>query len=207
MALITDYQMDAATKEVIVLARLTPESDPFTIVALADDSFDEQLFQVSVHSLAEAPATGTLVWLGDYFTPRDAAPSPLHTWDWAGQRWAITLDNAKRLRVSQINDWATQREFSSFTWQGHVFDATPDALRRLAFAATAASQRLSANPPYTVTWTLADNTTLVLSAQDVLDVNAAYFDSLSATRTMAQVAKSNTRGARSMQGIADLPSL
>lgn len=189
------------------MATLTLGGVPFKIVALADDSFDEQLFQTAIGNLTDAPKTGTLVWWGDYFTPRDVAPSSLHTWDWAGQQWAITLDNAKRLSVSQINDWATQREFHSFAWQGHLFDATPDALRRLAFAATTASQRLHANPPYTVTWTLADNTTVVLSAQDVLDVNAAYFDSLSATRTMAQVAKSSIRGARSMRDIADLPSL
>jgi hypothetical protein len=104
-----------------------------------------------------------------------ARPSATQTWDWVAKHWADqrSLAQKREQRWELVKQWREQAEFSTFTWDGSVFDADEKSAARIAgaFALALASQMAAA--PYSQVWTLADNTTRELSATDMVGVGAA----------------------------------
>lgn len=72
-------------------------------------------------------------------------------------------------------------EHAGFTWDGSVFDSDQISQSRIQGAAQLASIAQMAGQPFTIDWTLADNTVRTLSAADMISVGQALALHINAT--------------------------
>jgi hypothetical protein len=101
-------------------------------------------------------------------------------------------EDAKKAQWMDIKQQRYARETSWFTWNGKVFDSTPEAVMRIHSACIAAlvslDPRLTAQnaPAYSEQWTLKDNSVLEMSATDILAMGAALAAHISACHAWAR---------------------
>lgn len=83
-------------------------------------------------------------------------PSPHHTFDYTTKQWTDprTLDDIKTQKWAEIKQQRDQLEFGGFEFEGNIYDSDRVSQGRVLGAALA-------NLPQE--WTLADNTTVLLS--------------------------------------------
>lgn len=97
------------------------------------------------------------------------------------------LELFRRAKIADMRKSRDQEEFSTFAWDGSVFDATAASIGRLIGAVILAQQALAADQPFSVSWTLADNSERTLSGVEMLGVAQAL-----GAHTMAVHAKYKT---------------
>lgn len=190
--MIDKFEVDAATGMVRI------EAGGLRVFAQSEQPTAEQAICSAIVAARTLGASGLHAWDGLALVPVQDRPSPRHTWDWASMAWAITLADAQEAKLETIGAWRDAKEYAPFTWQGLVFDATPDALRRLSVAATVARDAMAAGADRTVTWTLADNTSVDLSAADILAVMRAYGDAMDTAHATARALKEAVRSASTL---------
>jgi hypothetical protein len=83
--------------------------------------------------------------------------------DWTDWR---DLQQKKDSKWEEIKSARSAEEFSEFNWNQNIFQCDEVSQRRIQGAVQLAS--LDAN--FTIDWTLANNTVITLSAQDVIDI-------------------------------------
>lgn len=93
-------------------------------------------------------------------------------WKWDSQKDAwidttpiYTLDELKEMKWTEIKEQRDRIEFSGFVWNDHTFDSDQLSQGRLLAASLATDT--------TIDWTLKDNTTITLSADDIKQVLTA----------------------------------
>lgn len=86
---------------------------------------------------------------------------------------AKLLELAKSNKKALLKAARDRAEFGPFMWDGSPFDADMVARSRIQGAVTLAQLALSTGQPYSVEWTLANNTTRTLSAVEMLGVAQA----------------------------------
>lgn len=202
MAMILEYRLDLFSMTATAVAAIGPQGRPFLVCAKMADGFEEAPFLDAVRALTTRPDHGEAVWHAGAVVDRAPAPSPKHEWDWGTCGWAISLEDAKALKLASINQWRDAREFAPFVWGALVFDATPDSLRRLSVAVGVARDVIAEGGQRTVTWTLADNSTVDLSAQDLVEVHRAYGVAMDAAHAQARALKNQARSAASHADLA-----
>jgi Domain of unknown function (DUF4376) len=115
-----------------------------------------------------------------------------------------TLAQAQAEAYSRIKAQRDAREMAPFTWNGHLFDADSDSQRRISggvqLATIAVSQGQGA--AFSITWTLADNSTLVLSATDMVAVGEALASQVEALWNSYRASKAQVDAATT-NAIAD----
>lgn len=84
-----------------------------------------------------------------------------------------SLAQAKADRWEAIKVSRDAQEFGLLTWGGSSFDADERAQARIHGAVQLASMAIAAGSPFTLDWTLADNTVRTLSAADVVALGGA----------------------------------
>ncbi|MEB6679916.1 DUF4376 domain-containing protein [Acinetobacter lwoffii] len=107
-----------------------------------------------------------------------AQPSPYHIFnydlkDWIDQR---TLDEIKAQKWAEIKSQRDQLEFGGFEFDGNTYDSDQVSQSRIMGAAVAGLDQV---------WTLADNTTVELSASQLQQLYAAL---------QAHIANAHERG-------------
>lgn len=155
------------------------------LTVTAVDSRGEQMSTISSTDPLDIQATLGSGLTGIIFTPpsptawwdftahrwveRPERPSQVHTWDTSLKQWV----DARSLEQTQDQAWERIKAARSsaiaapFTSQGMVFDYSPLQVNGAFSAAKAA---LDAGQPFEVTWTLADNTFVTLSAPQMIQV-------------------------------------
>ena len=88
-------------------------------------------------------------------------------------KWIFQIDLAKTEKWTQIKQARSQAEYAGFTWDGSTFDSNAISQQRINIAVTLALIAKQAAQPYTVIWTLKDNTLRALSADDMIAVGLA----------------------------------
>jgi len=98
-------------------------------------------------------------------------PSANHAFNYTSKQWEDprTLQDIKTEKWINIKANRDSHEYGGFTWDGSVFDSDALSQQRIAGAVQLAQM----NPAFTTVWTLADNTTRLLSAQDMFGVGLA----------------------------------
>lgn len=86
----------------------------------------------------------------------DADPEPL------------LLDTLRQSRLQTMKDRRDEEEFGSFDWDGSTFDASAESVGRLIGAVMMAQWAQAAGQPFSISWTLADNTERTLSGADLV---------------------------------------
>lgn len=112
-------------------------------------------------------------------------PSQYHIFDWNTKVWYDPrgLQDFKSSKWAEIKAARDVTEFGTFVWNNHVFDATPASQQRIAGAV----QLAAIVPTYSVTWTLADNSTILLTAADLLEVGVALGQHVAAAHEKARL--------------------
>jgi hypothetical protein len=90
------------------------------------------------------------------------------------------LETLKRKKWMEIKNYRNQTEFGTFTWNNHVFDGDQLSQQRIGQAVQQATLSKSLDIPYTQEWTLHDNTTVTLSADDMVAVALAMGEHINA---------------------------
>jgi hypothetical protein len=86
---------------------------------------------------------------------------------------ALTLDAAKLRQWATIKDRRDAVQYGGFDWNGSMFDSDPMSQQRIIGAVQLAMMATSISQDYSVDWTLADNSTRLLSGADVVAVGEA----------------------------------
>ena len=108
-----------------------------------------------------------------------------------------TIDELKEAKRSEINQARDAAEQGGFEYMGKVFDSDPVSCQRISTAAQAMSL-MPASEDNKITWTCQDNSTIDLTAQELLGLVAALAQwsntcHQKATALKAEVEKAQTK--------------
>lgn len=104
---------------------------------------------------------------------KPAAPSPWHVWDkdqWAWVETPEAVTNARAAARERINVARNAAEREPFAAFGKTFDADDKAIQRILGAAQAAVVAKQLGQPLSIEWTCADNTTLAMDADMLVEI-------------------------------------
>lgn len=129
-------------------------------------------------------------------------PSPLAVWSNHLMQWEDRR-SFEDLKIAKWEDTKVERnanEFGSFIWAGHIFDGDESAQRRINLAVMGAQAALIAgNSSWSVDWTLADNTSLTLSASDMIGVANALGANIAQAHALARVKRQQIEAAQTVE--------
>ena len=134
-------------------------------------------------------------------------PNANFTFDREKNEWGDhrSVDEARESKWKQVKAQRDAAEFGSFVWSGYAFDGDESAQRRINLAVMGAQAALIAgDSSWSVDWTLADNTSLTLSASDMIGVANALGANIAQAHALARVKRQQIEAA---QTVAELDSL
>lgn len=126
---------------------------------------------------------------------------------WTGLGPAPASDqtgNLKRLKAKKWQEMKDARdaiEFGSFTWDGSTFDSDPVSASRITGAFALALAAKLTGQPFSEEWTLLDNTTRTLSADDMLAVGVARGTAVAAAHHRASTLRAQISAATTAQQV------
>lgn len=92
-------------------------------------------------------------------------------------------------------------ENAGFTWDGSTFDSDKTSQSRIQGASQLAILAVSSGSPFSIDWTLADNTVRTLSAQDMIAVGVAMGQHIQAQHAKGRQLRANLDAATTPQEI------
>lgn len=103
------------------------------------------------------------------------APSYSALWDNAAFKWVDlrNLEDAKAETWTQIKADRDAEIYGGFVWDGSKFDTDPISISRVQGAVQLATIAMSQGQPFSIDWTLFDNSTRTLSATEMVQVGVA----------------------------------
>jgi len=141
------------------------------IAVVNDEGRVLQIIELSAQQATYTPSAGTYAigcappdmdyyWDGSKFLPMGAAPSMHHHFDYTSRSWIDlrTLDEIKTQKWAEIKLQRDQVEFGGFEFEGGVYDSDRVAQTRISGAVLSGAGQI---------WTLADNTTRTLTADQL----------------------------------------
>ncbi len=133
----------------------------------------------------------------------DLRPTLHATYDWGRRTWvdARSLADVRAQKWAEIKDARTLAEFGQFVCDGSVYDASERSQHRITRQARAAQL----DPHFSDVWTLADNSHRILTAPDMLAVEAAMLHHIASVHSTARALRSAIEGASTtaeVEGIA-----
>ena len=136
--------------------------------------------------------------------PLPNRPSPVHVFDYGSKIWfdPRSLEELKTVKWSEIKKARTEAEVSGFTWDGVVFDSDLVSQQRISAAIQMASITAAAGEVFSITWTLQDNSTRVLSASDMSAVGISLGNHVAELHVKAQKLRASIDAATSPKELA-----
>lgn len=121
-------------------------------------------------------------WNGDAFVSIGEPPSPHHTFDYTTKQWIDprTLDEIKAQKWAEIKSERDRLEFGGFEFDGGIYDSDQVSQGRIVGAAAAGMDQV---------WTLADNTTTYLTANELVQLYQALQMHIAITHQRGRVAR------------------
>ena len=106
-------------------------------------------------------------------------PSPVYVFNWASKQWEDprTLGELQDAKWEVIKLDRASHETGTFQWNGHTVDADKE---RINGAATGVLIAKAASVEYADVWTLADNSTIPVTGDDILAMGVALVQHVSA---------------------------
>lgn len=140
----------------------------------------------------------------DYIPPAPES-TDLYTYTWNAELciWEkeFTLAYYKRVKWLEIKSVRDSLEFGTFIWDSSEFDSTSDAQSRIQGAAQLATLSISAGQPFSIDWTLADNTVRTLSGEDMINVGLALGQHVSSIHAIARVLRASIDSATTKEEV------
>ncbi|AZB96440.1 DUF4376 domain-containing protein [Acinetobacter pittii] len=121
-------------------------------------------------------------------------PSPHHTFDYTTKQWIDprTLDEIKAQKWAEIKSQRDRLEFGGFEFEGNVYDSDQVSQGRIMGAAVAGIDQV---------WTLADNTTVELSASQLQQLYAALQAHIASVHERGRIARQKIEAALTYEEI------
>ena len=85
-----------------------------------------------------------------------------------------TLEEVKALKIKEINEMRDMLEQAGFEFKGSYFDSDQISYMRLLGASQTAQTALATGQAFSIDWTLSDNTTRTMTAQDMIGIIPAF---------------------------------
>lgn len=109
-------------------------------------------------------------------------PTPHHIFDYTSKQWIDprSLDEIKAQRWDEIKSQRDRLEFGGFEFEGNVYDSNQVSQGRILGAASTGVDQ---------TWTLADNTTVSLTASQLQQLYSALQDHIANVHERGRIAR------------------
>lgn len=127
-------------------------------------------------------------------------PSAAHYFNYSTEQWEFDLTDAKSQKWAEIKSARDAQEFDSFEWNGYLFQCDDISQRRIQGAV----QLAVIDPQFEIEWTLADNTAVTLSSQDMIAVGQALADHVNQGHVKSRQLRAQIDAATSEQEIAEI---
>jgi hypothetical protein len=156
-------------------------------ILLVDDDVDW-----STHYIRDGAAVA--------FPPR---PSRFHKFSYSRFEWEDprTIEERQDARWAQLKIARDAAEFGGFLWEGLLFDSNQISQQRIGAACQEASSALALNVPFFKNWTLADNSTVPLSAEQMMSVGLALGNHVGTVHAKGRELRERLYAANSIEGI------
>jgi len=121
-------------------------------------------------------------WNGNAFVSIGEPPSQRHIFDYTAKQWIDprSLDEIKAQKWAEIKTGRDQLEFGGFEFEDNVYDSDQVSQGRIMGAAAAGVDQ---------TWTLANNTTVELSALQLQQLYAALQTHIAGVHERGRIAR------------------
>lgn len=108
--------------------------------------------------------------------------TPNHTFDYVIKEWVDlrTLDQIKAQKWAEIKSERDRIEFGGFEFEGRIYDSNQVSQGRIMGAALAEADQV---------WTLADNSTVILSGSKLLELYKAMQQHIAAAHERGRIAR------------------
>lgn len=139
----------------------------------------------------------------DQIKLKPTSPSVHHLFDYGTKSWidSRTVEDIKANQWAKIKAARAAAEFGVFAWSGSTFDADTSSQSRIQGAAQLATLAIMNNQPFSIDWTLADNSVLTLSAEDMIAVGQAMGEHINAQHTKARLKREQINNAATVAEI------
>lgn len=159
-------------------------SDPSTgqYVCMLDVSGNNQI-NMDLIPHDEEPSTPDDYWSeGGWVTPPPKPEGVWYTFDYIVKQWIDprSIDDVKTQKWDEIKAQRDQLEFGGFAFDGNIYDSDQVSQGRIMGAAIASVPQ---------TWTLANNTTVDLTAEELKELYAALQAHVASVHERGRVAR------------------
>lgn len=131
-------------------------------------------------------------------------PGPSYRWDITLKSWIPDLEKAKTTKLQQLKTARTKKESGGFAWDGSVFDSDPQSQLRLQGAVQLAQMSSASNTPFSIEWTLKDNTVRTLSGNDMIAVGLALAGHITGVHELYRDLKNEVDMATTVQQVDNI---
>lgn len=130
-------------------------------------------------------------------------PSKQHQFDYASKTWIDprTLNDLKASKWAEVKAARDKTEFAGFIWDGSLFDSDPLSQQRISGSAQAAQIM---GTTFATNWTLADNTTRTLDADQMIAVGLTMLAHIDACHTRGRLLRMQINEADTMEKLATI---
>lgn len=128
-------------------------------------------------------------------------PSSIHIFNYDTKQWEDprTLNDFKADKWAQVKACRDAQEFGPFSWGALTFDGDAESKSRLSLAAMAAQAAIASGQVWEVDWTLADNSTVTLSATDVIGVVQSMGANITAAHQNARIKRAAIEASQTIE--------
>ena len=121
-------------------------------------------------------------WDGNKFVPIGDPPTERSTFDYSTHRWVdlSTLEDIKAQKWIEIKVQRDRLEFGGFTFEGNIYDSDQVSQGRIMGATIAGVDQV---------WTLADNTTVSLTASQLQQLYATLQAHIASVHERGRIAR------------------
>ena len=130
-------------------------------------------------------------------------PTPHHVFDYATKQWIDprTLQDFKDAKWAEIKQHRDAAENGGFDWGGSSFDSTPISQSRIQGAAQLATLAMINNQPFSIEWTLADNSVRTLNAEEMIDVGMVLGQHINNCHAKARLLRAKIESAQTKEEV------
>lgn len=133
--------------------------------------------------------------------PMPAKPSEHHDFDWSAKQWVSNLAKAKRLRWDEVKAEADAALEGGFEYNGMTFASDLRSQVLMQGATTLAQTRASQGQPFSETWTLADDSTVTLGANEMVAAAQAMGSHVSKVYEARRIARQQINAAADVDAV------
>lgn len=128
-------------------------------------------------------------------------PGPSYRWDIISETWVPDIPKAKADKWTQLKTTRDQKESGGFTWDTSAFDSDPMSQIRIQGGVSLAQMALANNQPFSIDWTLQNNTVRTLNATEMIGVGLALASHVTNLHGIGRILKQQVDAASTLQEV------